>query len=147
MGERHRAFIDWVAAYYLEPKGNVLRLAMRAPGVFGDEPQQIAYRRGAATPARMTPQRERVLALASEGMAMRGRDLAEAAGVGASVVKALAETGALESVPLPAHRPFARPDIGAGQLALSSGQEEAARRLRAYKDEIAETLAERSKLA
>src|SRR6266545_3690687 len=44
MPAHHRSFIDWVAAYYLEPKGNVLRLALRAPGVFAGEREQIAYR-------------------------------------------------------------------------------------------------------
>ena len=32
----HRAFIDWVANYYIEPLGNVLRLCLRAPGAFGE---------------------------------------------------------------------------------------------------------------
>ena len=40
----HRAFIDWVAHYYMEPKGNVLRLALRAPGVFAPPREQVAYR-------------------------------------------------------------------------------------------------------
>ena len=41
-------------------------------------------------------QRQRVLAAASEGPAMPARDLAEVAGVGTSVVRGLAEQGALE---------------------------------------------------
>ncbi len=57
----------------------------------------------------MTPQRARVLEIAREGFAMRASELAEAAGVGASVVKALARDGALEAVALPALRPFPRP--------------------------------------
>src|SRR6187549_2434641 len=40
MPKYHREFIDWVAAYYLEPKGNVLRSVLRAPGVFAGEPEQ-----------------------------------------------------------------------------------------------------------
>ena len=50
----------------------------------------------------MTPQRARVLEIAREGFAMRASELAEAAGVGTSVVKALAKDGALEAVALPA---------------------------------------------
>src|SRR5205823_4402208 len=131
MPAHHRTFIDWVAVYYLEPKGNVLRLALRAPGVFAGEREQTAYRLGNVTPARMTPQRERVLAVAGEGIAMRARDLADEAGVGLAVVKALAQAGALEPVALPVHRSFGEARIGAGRLALSAGQEQAARALRA----------------
>ena len=35
MPNLHRQFIDWVANYYIEPKGGVLRLAIRAPGASG----------------------------------------------------------------------------------------------------------------
>src|SRR5438128_1284696 len=34
MGVTHRKFIDWLAGYYLEPPGNVLRMALRSPGAF-----------------------------------------------------------------------------------------------------------------
>jgi primosomal protein N' (replication factor Y) (superfamily II helicase) len=130
MPAHHRAFVDWIAAYYLEPKGNVLRLALRAPGVFAGEWEAVAYRWGGAAPVRMTPQRERVLAIAREGIAMRARELADEAGVGVTVVKALAGQGALEAVALPMHRPFAAPKLGAGFHVLSPRQEEAARALR-----------------
>ena len=56
-------FIDWVARYTLSPQGAVLALALRARQAFEAEIPRIAYVRGAATPARMTPARERVLAL------------------------------------------------------------------------------------
>ncbi len=131
MPAHHRTFIDWVAAYYLEPKGNVLRLALRAPGVFAGEREQVGYRLGRVTPARVTPQRERVLTVARQGMAMRARELADEAGVGLSVVKALADAGALDAVALPAHRPFGETILGAGRFALSASQERAARGLRA----------------
>jgi primosomal protein N' (replication factor Y) len=131
MPAQHRRFIDWIADYYLEPKGNVLRLALRAPGVFEGEREQVAYRVGQAMPSRMTPQRERVLGAARQGGMMRARELADEAGVGLSVVKALAQAGALEPVSLPAHRRFSEARPGAGRLQLSSRQEEAAKALRA----------------
>ncbi|MFL5259718.1 MAG: primosomal protein N', partial [Hyphomicrobiales bacterium] len=130
MPSQHRSFIDWVANYYLEPKGNVLRLALRAPGVFEGEREQVAYRIGQDMPLRMTPQRERVLAAARQAGIMRGRELADEAGVGLSVVKSLAQAGALEPVSLPAHRRFSEARPGAGRLLLSCRQEEAAMALR-----------------
>ncbi len=127
----HRRFIDWLAAYYLEPPGQVLRMCLRAPGAFEGPREKLAYRATGATPDRMTPQRQRVLEAAAEaGMALLPRDLAEMAGVGTGVVRGLAEAGALEAVALPALAPFARPDPLADQVHLSSSQEAAAAELR-----------------
>jgi primosomal protein N' (replication factor Y) len=131
LSETHRKFVDWLAAYYLEPAGNVLRMVLRAPGALEGPREQTAWRATAVTPKRLTPQRARVLEIAREGFAMRASELAEAAGVGVSVVKALARDGALEAVALPALRAFAPPEPGAGGFALSAGQQAAAESLRA----------------
>jgi primosomal protein N' (replication factor Y) len=131
LSETHRKFIDWLSAYYLEPAGNVLRMVLRAPGAFEGPREQIAYRATESVPKRMTPQRARVLEVAREGFAMRASELAEAAGVGTSVVKALAKDGALEAVALPGFRAFPEPDLNAGGYVLSKDQRAAAEALRA----------------
>ncbi|MFO1132396.1 MAG: primosomal protein N' [Hyphomicrobiales bacterium] len=131
MPETHRRFVDWLAAYYLEPAGNVLRMVLRAPGAFEGPREQIAYRATESVPKRMTPQRARVLEIAREGFAMRAAELAEAAGVGTSVIKALAKDGALEAVALPALRRFPEPDLNGGGYDLSKDQQAAAEALRA----------------
>ena len=131
MPATHRKFIDWLSAYYLEPMGNVLRMALRAPGAFEGPREQVAYRAAAHVPKRMTPQRARVLEIAREGFAMRAAELAEAAGVGTSVIKALAKDGALEQVALPALKRFPGPDLNAGGFTLSADQQQAAADLRA----------------
>jgi len=131
MPETHRRFVDWLASYYLEPAGNVLRMVLRAPGAFAGPREQIAYRATDSVPKRMTLQRVRVLEVAPEGFALRAAELAEAAGVGTSVVKALVKDGALEAVALPVLRPFPQPDLNAGGFALSRDQKEAAQALRA----------------
>jgi primosomal protein N' (replication factor Y) (superfamily II helicase) len=131
MPETHRRFVDWLASYYLEPAGNVLRMVLRAPGAFAGPREQIAYRATDSVPKRMTPQRARVLEVAREGFALRAAELAEAAGVGTSVVKALVKDGALEAVALPALRPFPQPDLNAGGFELNRDQKEAAQALRA----------------
>ncbi|MBC8038409.1 MAG: primosomal protein N', partial [Rhizobiales bacterium] len=114
MTEAHRKFVDWCAAYYLEAPGNVLRMVLRSPEAFGSPREQIAYRISGSPPKRMTPQRARVLEAAREGFAMRAAELAAAAGVGASVVKAMAKEGVLEEVALPALKAFAPPDLNGG---------------------------------
>jgi len=129
--ETHRRFVDWLAAYYLEPPGNVLRMVLRCPGAFEAQREQVAYRFTGTLPKRMTPQRARIIAIAREGFALRAAELAEAAGVGTSVVKALARDGALEAVALPALRPFALPDLNANGFDLSGEQKAAAQALRA----------------
>jgi primosomal protein N' (replication factor Y) len=131
MAASHRKFVDWLATYYLEPAGNVLRMVLRAPGALAGARERIAYRASGSAPKRLTPQRRRVLAVAEEGLALRAADLAEAAGVGSSVVKALVAEGALVAVALPAARPFAPPNPSAIALSLSPEQEQAAQSLRA----------------
>jgi len=131
MPETHRKFVSWLAAYYLEPMGNVLRMVLRVPQAFAEPREQTAYRATGASPKRMTPQRARVLEEAREGFAMRASELADAAGVGTSVIKSLVKDGALEAVALPAMRAFTPPDLNAGSLRLSREQQKAAQELRA----------------
>ena len=78
----------------------------------------------------MTPQRQRILEIATE-MPLRAIELAQEAGVGVSVVKALAKDGALEEVALPAHRPFRDPHLENGTKTLSDDQRAAAEVLKA----------------
>ena len=130
MTETHRKFVDWLAAYYLEPVGNVLRMVLRVPSVFQEVKQNTAYVTGSAKPAKITAQRQRVLDLTAQGFAMRAVELAQAAGVGVSIVKALAKIGALAEVSLPAHRSFVEPNLNVGGHQLNKDQAKAATALR-----------------
>ena len=130
MTETHRKFVDWLAAYYLEPVGNVLRMVLRVPSVFQEVKQNTAYVTGSAKPAKITAQRQRVLDLTAQGFAMRAVELAQAAGVSVSIVKALAKIGALEEVSLPAHRSFVEPNLNFGGHQLNKDQAKAAAALR-----------------
>jgi primosomal protein N' (replication factor Y) (superfamily II helicase) len=130
MPETHRSFIEWLSQYYLEPKGNVLRMVLRVPSAFAPPRELTAYRATGETPKRMTPQRQRILEIASE-MPLRAIELAQEAGVGVSVVKALAKDGALEEVALPAHRSFQEPHLENGTKTLSEDQRAAAEILKA----------------
>jgi primosomal protein N' (replication factor Y) (superfamily II helicase) len=127
----HRKFIQWLAAYYLEPMGAVLRMVLRVPSAFESERQRMAYMLGDVQPKKLTPQRARILDIAREGFAMSALELAQAAGVGQSVVKALAEAGALKATPLPVHAAFQEPKLNAATKKLSAAQRDAAAKLRA----------------
>ncbi|MDP8995788.1 MAG: primosomal protein N', partial [Pseudomonadota bacterium] len=130
LSETHRKFVDWLAAYYLEPKGNVLRMVMRVPSALEDPRYQMAWVLGDMKPTKLTPQRARVLEVAAQGFAMKTAELAQAAGVGASVVKGLGASGALKEVALPPHTKFAMPDLNADAFALNKDQQIAATALR-----------------
>jgi primosomal protein N' (replication factor Y) (superfamily II helicase) len=108
-----------------------LRMVLRVPSAFEPERQRMAYVMGDVQPKKLTPQRARVLELAREGFAMSALELAQAAGVGQSVVKALAEAGALTPVPLPVHAAFDVPKLNTGNKKLSQQQKDAAAVLRA----------------
>lgn len=129
MREEMREFLTRVAAYTLTPMPAMLRLATRAPGL-GDPPSmRKVYRLGDSTPDRMTDARRRVLAVLEEHEAssFTQRELAELAGVTASVIKGLAAQGAVVEEDSPRDQPFARLDPALPGKALSPDQEAAAR--------------------
>lgn len=128
-----RRFVDWVAAYTVSPPGAVLRLVLRVPSALAPAPTRTGYRLTGDLPARLTPQRTRAI----EALREAGPDLARApaeiaalAGVGAGVVKGLAEAGALEAVAMPAEAPFAVPDPARPGPTLTPDQAAAAETLR-----------------
>lgn len=127
----HMKFVDWVARYYLENPGQVLRMCLRVPEALAGERQQIAWIASGDAPDKLTAQRQRVLEVASDGLARRASDLAAEAGVSAGVVKGLQQQGALKPVTLPALAPFRDPEPGHNPVTLSAEQEKAARSLRA----------------
>lgn len=125
-----RQFLDRAAEYTLTPLPAMLRLATRVPAL-GDGAAKIRlYRPGPGRPARMTPERERVLAVVAEhgGAGLTLGELSHAAGVTASVVKGLATAGALVEVDAPRDAPFPRmdPDRPAAQLNTDQGRASAA---------------------
>ncbi len=108
-----RRFIDWVAAYTMAPRGAVLRMAMSvAEALRPPKPRRgLRLAEGGPPPGlKITPARARALAAAGEGPARGLSELARAAGVSPSVVRGLAEAGALETAPMPPAPAFAAPD-------------------------------------
>ncbi len=128
-----RDFLARAADYTLTPLGAMLRLATRAPDL-DREPPMRSYWRPGPPPERLTPARKRVLeALAEAGVAMSAAELSAFAGVSGSVVKGLAEAGALVEERRPGARPFAplrlesAPALSPAQGAAAAALAEAAR--------------------
>ncbi|MBT3401976.1 MAG: primosomal protein N', partial [Rhodospirillaceae bacterium] len=128
--EQSRRFIDWVAAYTLSAPGAVLRMALRTPDALAPPKPVTAYL--AATPPeglRITPARARVMDVMRDGPPLTARDLANEAGVTQSVIKGLADAGALERVELAPPPAFPVPDVSRASMTLSDDQAQAARAL------------------
>ncbi|ETW13682.1 primosome assembly protein PriA [Roseivivax marinus] len=133
MREELRAFLEKAGEYTLTPMPAMLRLATRAPGV-GDPPKaRRVYRRGEGLPDRETDARRRVLEVLDEmgGLALTQKELADAAGVTASVIKGLAKQGVVREEDAPRDTPYARLDPDWGGKALTGDQAAAAESLRA----------------
>ena len=124
-------FVDWAARWTLAPRGLVLRMALHdASGGPPDAPR-IGVRLGGAVPERMTPARRRTLDVAAKlapGALLGKRELALEAGVSASVVDALVDTGALEAVAV--MPPEALPDPDHTTPRLSDAQQAASAAVR-----------------
>ncbi|GGE27054.1 primosomal protein N' [Agaricicola taiwanensis] len=93
-------FVDWVAAYTLNPRGIVLRMAARGGNPVEEAPRVVLQPTG-RSPGRMTPAREKVLSVLAASAQMSKASLAAAAGVSSGVVDGLLREGALERLELP----------------------------------------------
>jgi primosomal protein N' (replication factor Y) len=125
-----RRFIDWVAAWTLAPSGMVLRMATRGAEEVGEEPVRIGLRLSGAAPRRLTDARKRVLAVACGGLAIGKTELARQAGVSSSVIDALIDDGALETLALPPPKAAETPNPDFATPTLSPDQAQAAQSLR-----------------
>ncbi len=124
-----RDFIDWTARYLVEPPGIILRTVLRSPAALKPSPVETVYTATGQTIARMTPARKAILEAAEQGPASAA-ELAKRAGVSSSVVKGLAEAGALRAREIEVDPPFDEPDPNLPGLPLTDLQEEASRTLR-----------------
>jgi primosomal protein N' (replication factor Y) len=133
-----RRFIERVAAYTMAPPGAVLRMAMSVPEALQPaRPQRVCAASpaglavlAAATGARLTPARRRVLEILSSGLQPSPRELARLAACGPGVVRDLIATGLVDERFAPAETPeVAAPDWRRPGSKLSPDQSLAATKL------------------
>ena len=125
-----RQFIDWVAAYTLAPPGEVMAMALRVVLPAAVRPATGWQRADPLPDVRLTEARRTVLDALAGGAPRGTAELVRAAGVGAGVVRAMADAGLLVATPLPVQRPFALPDPAHPGETLSAAQQAAAETLR-----------------
>ena len=132
MADALRRFIDWVSAYTFSPPGAVLRMALGSTSALEAPRTELVYRPSAAASdpsIKLTAQRRRVLEMLKDGPAMPIAELAHVAGVGTSVIKAMASTGLLDGIERIVRRSFPQPDGTRDGPTLSPEQKAAAEAL------------------
>jgi primosomal protein N' (replication factor Y) len=126
-----RSFVDWVANYTVSPRGMVLRMCLRMGEHLGAERERVGVRLAGAPPQRMTPARQRALALLADGMVRGKSDAAREAGVSVGVIDGLIDEGTLEAVVLPPEPVAQKPDPDFVQSEFTPDQSAAATALKA----------------
>jgi primosomal protein N' (replication factor Y) (superfamily II helicase) len=116
-----RRFIDWVARYYAQPPGAVLRMALSAPQALEAEKTQLVYRAAARAPEDLPPKRRAALAALGNRHGSLA-DLARQTGLTAATLKGLATSGALVAAADARDAPIAQPNADAMQVDLSPTQ-------------------------
>jgi primosomal protein N' (replication factor Y) (superfamily II helicase) len=124
-------FAEWIAKYTLAPLGMVARMMMSAPTAFEPVKPRLGVIRvvGAPPLPRMTPEREKALAIADDGGIRAKSALATEAGCSSAVINGLVAAGQLADVAIPEKR-FARPSSAHSVVAFGDVQGEAVRVLR-----------------
>ncbi|MBI4030410.1 MAG: primosomal protein N' [Proteobacteria bacterium] len=149
----HRRFLDWVAQYNMTPLGSVLKMSLSVPAALDPPKAAKGYRiskvaqevlfpvgggRGEGFEKKkkflqnLSPQRQKILEILSDGMPRRASEIAEAAGCTPAVVKGLLKYNLIEEVDLHTAAPCRKPDISKHGPSLSEVQGRAARKITDY---------------
>ena len=129
-----RRFIDWAAAYTLQPPGSLLRIAVNpARRWVPPAPVTAITASGASLAARglkATPAREKLLAVAARGQFPTAAALARAADVSGGVIKDMVAAGVLAIIPAAQVSVFDALNPDAAPPVLDTAQSAAAADLR-----------------
>jgi len=125
-----RRFIDWVAAYTLNPSGAVLKMTMSVRDALSPPKTVSAYVLNPDPPEiRLTTARARIISVLQDSPPRTATDLAREAASGSGVVKGLYEADVLIKVQLPAMAAFPEPRWDDDGPVLSEEQAVAADKL------------------
>ena len=126
-------FLQAVSRWTLAPFGSVMRLMLNTPSAFLPPPEQTVYHLSAQLPdgLRLTPQRQRVLSFLQSAPPLPLADLSREVGVSASVIKGLADDGALNRSSQPRLAPAGTNEMPPGsalcaEFTLTSAQQQIA---------------------
>ncbi len=131
-----RDFIDWVAHYNMAVKGAVLKMSLSVPGALEPPKPVTGYtidiQINDKTRKGLSPQRQKVLEVLSDGMPRRAAEIAEQADCTAAVVKGMLGKNLVRTVDIYTSAPCRKPDPHRHGPELSEQQNEAASRISGY---------------
>ena len=132
LGDGMIEFLQRAGESTLTPRPVMLRMALRAPDLDRPPAERRIVHRAGPPPERMTDARAAVLRVIADhgGAGFAPSELAQLAGVGASVVKGLIAAGTLVETAAPVDQPFPRLDPDLPGKPLAPDQAEAADALR-----------------
>jgi primosomal protein N' (replication factor Y) (superfamily II helicase) len=128
LGAPLRRFIEWVARYYVQSPGQVLRMALSSREALEGEKTRVIYRAAGTVPEGLTPKRLAVLQALGPRQGTLA-ELARASGITSAMLKTLADVGALAAQQDSRDAPIPQPDPDAIVLALSADQRAVAKAL------------------
>jgi primosomal protein N' (replication factor Y) len=136
MPEEHRRLIDWTARYTMYERGAVLKMALSVPAAL-EKPKPVTVYTLARKDfeGKVSPQRQRIIELLSDGVARRSSEISELAGCSASVIKSMEASGILRAVEQYLSAPCCKPDHNRHPVKMTEYQGGAAKRLKDYINE------------
>lgn len=133
MASENREFLDWTARYNMAPRGYVMKMALSVPAALEPPKAVTAYKTGVSitdkTRQGLSPQRQKVLDVLSDGIPRRAAEIADAAGCSAAVVKGMLDKHLVEKVDIYSSAPCRNPDVNRAGAELSEAQDMAAQTL------------------
>jgi primosomal protein N' (replication factor Y) len=139
MAEAHRKFIDWTAQYNMSPKGFVMKMALSVPTALQPAKAATAYelniKLSETAFKNLSPARQKIVTLLSDGKARRAAEIADEAGVTTGVIKGLVEMNVVRAVAVTSIAPCRNPDYARARVTLSDAQKDAADNICARIDE------------
>jgi primosomal protein N' (replication factor Y) (superfamily II helicase) len=116
-----RRFIDWVARYYVQSPGAVLRMGLSAPQALEAEKTQLVYRAATTPPEGLSPKRLAAFAALGQRQGTLA-ELARQTGITTTVLRGLAACGALYAAQDARDAPINQPNADAAVVDLSPAQ-------------------------
>lgn len=95
-----RQFMDWVAIWYMEKPGSVLKMASSVPSALKDDILPLGYHAVASPDQAKTPRRQNILSELTGKMPQCLADIRAMTGASASTIKAMCRDGLLAAVPI-----------------------------------------------
>lgn len=140
LSQEMMAFITWVANYTNAPLGSILNMALYDAEKLLKESPRLGVRY-LSPPDKITPARQKLINVASDGLLRAKTDLAREAGISLAVINTLLDEGCMEVTSMPPPKP-PKLDPHTNAPMLSEEQTEAVEILQELNDGFSVTLLE-----